>query len=149
MRLQHTVHTRANPAQVWQLLGVPGRWPQFEPLVHRVRGGAATAATGGRLVAVSRAFSVQIPVDVLEAVPEQRLVLLVHTAPGVREQVTFEIAAALRGGSDLRASVVVEGPLARLAVAPLWLACGLTVRVLAAQAERTGRAGPRDGQGAA
>jgi hypothetical protein len=76
---------------------------------------------------------------VVEAVPEKRLVLLVHSAPGVREYVTHELTPAVRGGCDLRVSVVVEGLFAPVAFVPLWLASGLTTRVLGARTDRDAR----------
>jgi hypothetical protein len=73
-------------------------------------------------------------------VPERRLELDFHTAPGVRERVVFELAPRLPHGTVLRVGVVVEGLFARLAIAPLWAANGLVARLLAAQAERLARA---------
>lgn len=137
MRLAHRVHTRASPAQVWQVLGDPQAWPSFDLFLWRVRG--TTARTGQHLVGVARVARLRIPLDVVEAVPGQRLVLLVHTAPGVRETITHEIVPAVRGGSDLEVSVVVEGLFARLAVAPLYLASGLSARLLAARADTVAR----------
>lgn len=137
MRLAHRVHTRASAAQVWQVLGDPQAWPTFDLFLWKVRGGPA--ATGQHLVGVARVARLRIPLDVLEAVPGRRLVLVVHTAPGVRETVTHEITPAVRGGCDLEVSVVVEGLFARLAVAPLYLASGLTARLLAARSDRVAR----------
>lgn len=143
MRLVHHVHTAASPAQVWELLGDPARWPEFDVFLRRVRGSHGRAATGQHLLALHRVLSLRIPVDILEARPEQRLVLLLHAAPGVREQVTHELTPGLRGGCDIRVSVVVEGLFARAAFVPLWLAGGLTTRVLATQSTRAARAARR------
>lgn len=141
MRLAHRVHTRATPAQVWQVLGDPQAWPTFDPFLWRVRGGPAVA--GHRLVGVARVARLRIPLDVLEADPGRRLVLVVHTAPGVKETVTHAITPAVRGGCDLEVSVVVEGLFARLAVAPLYLASGVTARLLAARSDAVARSARR------
>lgn len=143
MRLAHRVHTAASAAQVWEVLGRPQRWPQFDPFLRRVRGTDGPAVTGLRLVGVSRVGSLRVPVDVVEATAPSRLVLRVHTAPGVREQVTHEVTPAVRGGCDVTVSVVVDGPLARLAAGPLWLASGVTARLLATRADRLARAARR------
>lgn len=140
MKLRQRVRTSANAAQVWSVLGDPGRWPEYELFLHRVRGGSGMASTGQHLLAVGRGLAVRIPIDVVEAVPERRLVLRVHAAPGVVEEVTSEITPLVRGGCDLAVSVVVEGPLARAAALPLWLASGLSSRVLAHRVEKIARA---------
>jgi len=149
VRLQHRVHTSATPAQVWTVLGNPSRWSDFELLMQQVRGAAGTASTGQHLLGIGRVVGLRIPVDVVEAVPERRLVLRIHALPGVVEQITHEIRPATRGGSDLTVSVVVEGTFARVAVAPLWLAGGLTTRVLASRVERLAKATRREAEGAA
>jgi len=105
--------------------------------------------TGQHLLGIGRGAGLRVPVDVVEAVPERRLVLRVHALPGVVEQITHEIAPSPRGGSDLSVSVVVEGLFARAAVAPLWLAGGLTSRVLASRVDRLARAARRAAEGAA
>ena len=143
MRLAHRVHTSATATQVWQLLGDPQAWPQFDLLLRRVEGHHAPATTGQNLIAVARFGALRIPVDVVEAVPGRRLVLLVHTAPGLRERVTHEITTAVRGGCDLTVSVVVDGLLAPVAAAPLYLVSGLTTRLLGARTERLARAARR------
>lgn len=143
MRLAHRVHTSATAAQVWELLGDPRAWPRLDPLLRRVEGHHAPATTGQNLIAVARFGALRIPVDVVEAVPGRRLVLLVHTAPGIRERMTFEITTAVRGGCDLEVSVVVDGLLAPLAAAPLYLASGFTTRLLAARTDRLARAARR------
>lgn len=145
MKLAHRVHTPASPAEVWAVLGDPARWPEFDLSLRRVRGASGPAASGQHLLGLSRVSSLRIPVDVVEAVPERRLVLLVHTAPGLREQVSYDLTPAVRGGCDISASVVVDGFLARPAVLPLWLARAFTARLLAARtqhsADRPGRSG--------
>ena len=147
MRLAHRARTSATPAQVWDLLGDPRRWPEFDMFFRRVRG-ADQVRSGQTLLGIARLTSLRIPVDVVDAAPEQRLELYLHTLPGVWERVVYEIAPAVRGGSHLRVSVVVDGLLARGAVGPLWLASGLTLRVLAARADREARAA-RKARGAA
>ncbi len=139
MRLVHRAHTSASPAEVWQLLGDPQCWPQFDLWLRRVRGAHGTVTTGQHLLGLGRLVSLRIPVDVVEAVPDRRLVLLVHAAPGVRQQVTTELTPVVRGGCDVRVSVVVDGLFARVAFVPLWLAGGLTVRVLATRTDRDAR----------
>ena len=143
MRLTASARTTATPAQVWEVLGTPSRWPEFEPFLRRVRGTHRAASTGQALVGVSRVGGVAVPVDVVEAVPGTRLVLRVHTAPGVRQTMAFEVLPSVRGGSDLRLAVVVEGLLDRPAAGPLWLSGVLTLRLLAARGDRIARAARR------
>lgn len=145
MALVHRVHTTASPAQVWVLLGDPHCWPQFEVLLRRVRGRAGPATAGAHLVGVARVLSLGVPVDVVEAVPESRLVLVVHTAPGVRQTIATELTPSVQGGCDVRVSVVVDGLFARLAFGPLWLGVGFTTRVLVARTDRLSRAGTERG----
>ena len=149
MRLRHRVRTPATPAQVWTVLGDPLRWPEFDLLMYRVRGSSGPAQTGQHLLGIGRDGRLRIPVDVVEAVPERRLVLRVHALPGVVEEITHEITPLLRGGCDLTVSVVVEGLFARVAVAPLWLASGLTSRVLASRVGKLARAARGEAEGAA
>jgi hypothetical protein len=143
VRLSHRVRTSASPAQVWSVLGDPARWPEFDVFLHRVQGASGSAATGQHLLAVGRGFGVRIPIDVVEAVAERRLVLRVHAAPGVVEEITSEITPLVRGGCDLAVSVVVEGLFARVAALPLWLARGLTSRVLGHRVDVIARAARR------
>lgn len=145
MRFAHRVQTSASPAQVWALLGDPQAWPRFNPMLRSVRSGGVRVRTGQTLLAVGRVTSMRIPVDVVEAVPDQRLVLRFHTAPGVREQVAFELTPRVRGGAVLRVSLAVDGLFARVAIGPLWLANGLVARVLTVQAERVARSARRAG----
>lgn len=136
MRLSSRVHTRATPAQVWQLLGSPAQWPRFEPLLGAVRGAHGPAAAGQHLLGIARGLALRVPVDVLEAVPERRLVLRIATVPGLREEVTYEVTSALRGGCDLSVSVVADGLFARPAVLSLWLAARANARLLQNRADR-------------
>ena len=133
---------------MWELLGYPSRWPEFDPFLRRVHGAPAVARTGQTLLGIARVTGVRVPIDVVEAVPQQRLELFLHTAPAVSQRVVYELAPALRGGSTLRVGVVVEGLLARPAAAPLWLSNGMIARLLAAQTDRAARAARR-GRGAA
>ena len=139
MKLVHSAHTSATPAQVWELLGDPERWPEFDLWLRKVLGTTGRLTDGQMLMGLARMSVVRIPVDVVEVVPGQRLVLLAHIAPGVRQQVTTELTASVRGGCDVRVSVVVEGMFAAGAVLPLWLANGLTARVLAARSDAEAR----------
>ena len=136
MRLAHRVHTRAAPSVVWELLGDGHAWRQFELSLRGVRG---RVGTGEHIMALLRLSAIGIPVDVVESVPEQRLALVVHLLPGLREELTFDLTAAVDGGTDIALSVVVDGVLARPAVLPLWLYDGLTARVLAARSDRIAR----------
>ena len=143
MRLAHRVHTSATPAQVWEVLGDPRRWSEFELSLRGVRGRPDRVQTGQRLTGLWRFATLGIPVDVLEATSPSRVVLLVHALPGLRERVSYDVAPAARGGSDVTVSVVVEGLLGWPAVAPLFLANALTVRLLAARTDRLARAARR------
>ena len=143
MRLAHRVHTAASPAQVWEVLGDPRRWSEFELSLRGVRGRPGRAQTGQRLIGLSRFATLGIPVDVLEATPAARLVLLVHVVPGLRERVVFDVTPAARGGSDVTVSVVVDGLLGWPAVTPLFLGNVLTVRLLGVRADRIARAARR------
>ena len=136
MRLVHRVHTRAAPSVVWELLGDGQGWPQFELSLRAVKG---RIRSGAHIMALLRMSAVGIPVDVVEAVPEERLALIVHLMPGLREELTFELTASVEGGTDIVVSVVVDGVLARPAVLPLWLYDGLTARLLAARSDRMAR----------
>ncbi len=136
MRLVHRVHTRAAPSVVWELLGDGQGWPQFELSLRAVKG---RIRSGAHIMALLRMSAVGIPVDVVEAVPEERLALIVHLMPGLREELTFELTASVEGGTDIVVSVVVDGVLARPAVFPLWLYDGLTARLLAARSDRMAR----------
>jgi uncharacterized protein YndB with AHSA1/START domain len=140
VRLLHRARTPATPAQVWEVLGDPVRWPEFAPALRRVRGVHGPAAAGQTLVGISRLGSLTIPVDVLEVERASRLVLRVDVAPGVRETVTYEVVPRVGGGSDLRVRVRVDGLFAPAAIGLLWLAGGLTLRLLAVRAERIARA---------
>ena len=140
MRLRHRVHTSASPSQVWSVLGDPARWPEYDLFLHRVRGASGMAVTGQHLLGVGRGVGMLMPIDVVEASPERRLVLRVHAAPGVVEEVTSEVTPLVRGGCDVAVSVVVEGLFARAAALPLWLARGVTSRVLVRRVERLARA---------
>lgn len=148
MRLSHRVTTSAPPSLVWELLGAPARWPEFSPFLRRVRGAPERVRTGQTLLGIARFTGVRVPIDVVEAVAEQRLDLMLHIAPGVRHRLVCELTPTLRGGCSVRVGVGVEGLFARAAVLPLWVADGLVARLLAGQAERAARAG-RKGKGAA
>ncbi len=140
MRLRHRVRTSATPAQVWSVLGTPARWPDYDVFLRRVHGASGAASTGQHLLAVGRGLAVRIPIDVVEAVPERRLVLRVHVVPGLVEEVTFEVTPLVRGGCVLAVAVVLDGVFARAAALPLWLSRGLTARVLAHRVENVARA---------
>jgi len=131
MKLVHRVRTSASPAQVWELLGTPTRWPQFDMFLTKVRGTDKPATVGQHLVGISRWTKLGIPLDVLEVEPEHRLVMRIHTAPGITEELTFVLTPTTRGGTDIAVAIVVDGLFARPAAPVLWLANGLNARVLA------------------
>lgn len=140
MRLAHRVSTSATPAQVWELLGVPARWPDFNPFVRRVHGAPGAVRTGQTLLGVARFTGVRVPIDVVDAAVDQRLELCHHSAPGVRHRLLFEVTPKVRGGCAIRVGVTVEGLFALPAVGPLFVADALVARLLVAQAERGARA---------
>ncbi len=148
MKLRHRVHMSASPAQLWQVLGWPQRWPEFEVLLRRVRGAHGEAVAGQHLLATARGIALRVPIDVLEAVPERRLVLRVHSLPGVGSELTYQVTPVVRGGCDLSVSVVVDGLFARGAALPVWLSAGLSARILAGRADRLARSS-RAAKGAA
>ena len=143
MLLTHRVHTAATPAQVWAVVGNPQAWPSVEPFLRGVRGRPGRATAGQHLMILARFSTLAIPVNVLEAIPESRLVLLVRAAPGLREQLTYELTPSVRGGCDITISLVVDGAFAGPALLPLWLAAGLTALLLAARTDRDARSGRR------
>ena len=67
MRLAHRVRTAGDPAQVWQVLGDPRRWSEFELSLRGVRGRPGRAQTGQRLTGLSRFATLGIPIDVVES----------------------------------------------------------------------------------
>ncbi len=139
MKLAHRVRTSATPAQVWELLGTPTHWPQFDVFLTKVRGAERPAAVGQHLVGISRWTKLGIPLDVLEVVPEQRLVMRVRTAPGITEELTFVLTPTIKGGTDIAVSLVVEGLFAGAAAPVLWVANGLNARVLARRTHKLAR----------
>ncbi|MDT7570962.1 MAG: Polyketide cyclase / dehydrase and lipid transport [Actinomycetota bacterium] len=139
MRLEHRVTTSATPAQVWSLIGDPSSWPLLDLTLRGVRGGGGRVAVGQRLMGLVRLSAIGIPIDVVEVVPGVRLSLLVHTAPGLREQLSFDLTPSVRRGTDIRMSLVVEGPLGPAALLPRWVANCLAARVLAARTDRQAR----------
>lgn len=143
MRLAQRVRTSASPSQVWEVLGQPRRWPEFELALRWVRGSVGPVAPGQTLMGVSRFPLLAVPIDVLEAVPGSLLVLRVHVAPGVVERLAFQVVPLARGGSDISVSVVVEGLFAPAAVLPLWLGSAITTRVLGLRVERLAQAARR------
>jgi uncharacterized protein YndB with AHSA1/START domain len=136
MRLVHRVSTSAPPTQVWDLLGDARAWSSWDLALRGVRG---HVHEGAHVMALLRFPPVGVPVDVVAADAGVRLVLLVHLAPGLREQVSYELTPSLGGGTDLVVSVIVDGLLARAAALPLWMYDGFTARLLAAQADRSAR----------
>lgn len=146
MRLRHRVRTSASPAQVWELLGDPVRWPEFMPGFRSVRGAHGPAAAGQHLLGISRTpFGLRIPLDVVEAVTGERLVLRTATLPFVNEQTTFVLTRTTRGGTDISVSTVVDGLLALPAAMPVWATVGVSAHLLVARTDRALRTSRRAG----
>lgn len=143
MKLTHRVRTSASPAQVWAILGTPGRWPEFDAFLAKVKGSSDAARPGLHLVGISRWTTLGIPLDVLDVVPEERLVLRVRTAPAITEELTFVLTPTTKGGTSITVGLVVDGLLARPAAPLLWLANGLNARLLARRTHRLARAAGR------
>ena len=156
VRLRHRATAAARPAEVWSLLGFPGRWPRYDVWLARVRAGwvsdpetgegppvAVEAAPGQRLVAVARVSGVPVPVDVLEVDPARRLVVLVHLAPGLRLRVATDLVETPRGQTQVTVTTEPEGPFALPSTGTLWLSSALTTRLLALAAGREARAARR------
>jgi hypothetical protein len=125
------------------VLGDPRRWSEFELSLRGVRGRPGGRRPVSGLTGLSRFAMLGIPIDVVEATPTSRVVLLVHAVPGLRERVSFDVTPAARGGSDVTVSLVVDGLLGWPAVAPLFLSNALTVRLLASRTDRIARAARR------
>jgi uncharacterized protein YndB with AHSA1/START domain len=140
VKLVHRVRTAASPEVVWSILGTPARWPLFDVFLSKVKGSSRGAEPGQHLVGISRGTALGIPLDVLEVVPQRRLVMRVRTAPGITEEITFVLTPTTRGGTDIRVSIVVEGLFARAAAPVLWLANGVNARVLASRTAHLARA---------
>lgn len=140
MKLAHRVRTSASPTQVWEVLGTPSRWPQFDLFLTKVKGSTREAAAGQHLVGISRWTTLGIPLDVLEVEPERKLVLRIRTAPGITEELTFVLTPTTKGGTDIAVGIVLEGLLARPAVPLMWLANGVNARLLAGRTHRLARA---------
>lgn len=138
MRLGHRARTAAPPEQVWQALGNPTRWPEFMTTLKKVRGVHGPAREGQRLLGISRTpLGMAMPIDVLAAVANERLVLRVHSLPGVTEQTAFVLTRTTRGGTDISVSTEVVGLFALPALPGVWAALGVTARVLALRAARS------------
>lgn len=102
MRLVHRVSAAAPIGVVWALLADPRRWPEFDPLVGRVDGVTGRVRAGQHLLAIGRWLPLRVPVDVGDAEPQRRLVLTVHTAPGLREEIPSSLVETLRGRTEIR-----------------------------------------------
>lgn len=140
-----TATTPAPPAVVWRLLGDPDRWPLIHPLVRRVPGVSGPAREGQHLLVVGRGLGLRIPVDVLDADGDRRLALLVHTLPGLREELVVELAPSFRGGTQVTVHGRPDGPFGRLGAVPLWFVDRLVTRMIVVAATREGRRVARAG----
>jgi hypothetical protein len=134
VRISHRVHTSAPLPDVWAVLSEPQRWPEFELSLARVEGVAGSAAQGQRLVAISRGFGLRLPVDIGHVVPRKALLARVRLLPGYTEDVEYVLVPAARGGTDITVIVSAAGPLARIALLPVWGNAALGVRLLARRA---------------
>lgn len=138
MRLRHRGRTAAPPERVWQALGDPARWPEFMITLKKVRGVHGPARDDQRLLGISRSpLGIPIPIDVVAAVANERLVLRVHSLPGVTEQTAFVLTPSTRGGTDISVSTEVEGLFALPALPGVWTALEVTTRMLALRAARS------------
>ncbi len=129
--VSHRLTCGAPPADVWTVLRDPRRWPEFDLAFERVTGAAGDVAEGQRLLGVSRGGMMRVPIDVRR--------VLVHTVPGLRQQVEHVLVPTARGGTEITVVVRAEGPLALAALLPLWATSGVTTRLLARAAEREHR----------
>ncbi len=137
--VSHRLTCGAPPADVWTVLRDPRRWPEFDLAFERVTGAAGDVAEGQRLLGVSRGGMMRVPIDVRRVVPRKALRILVHTVPGLRQQVEHVLVPTARGGTEITVVVRAEGPLALAALLPLWATSGVTTRLLARAAEREHR----------
>jgi len=139
VRINHRVTTPASPQEVWAVLENPSRWPEFDPFVRRVDSARGLVREGQHLMVVARGLPVRVPVDVRLVASGRRLGVTVHTMPGLREQIDHSVRARPRGGTEVRVTSVVEGPLARFALVPLWLSTGMRARMFGWRATREHR----------
>lgn len=137
-KVSWTAHSRRSPEQVWRLLGHPARWPQFAPVLARVGGPRGEVQAGQRLVGLLRVVRLPLPVDVAEAVPGERLRLLVWVAPGLREQITIETVSHVGGGTSVSVANAPSGALATLSLPASLLSVVVTARMLARAVDRDG-----------
>jgi hypothetical protein len=148
-RIHHQILCDATPPDVWTLLRDPQRWSEVEAFLARVEGAANHAIEGQRLLGVGRAVPVRIPLDVRRVVPRKALHLTIHSLPGLREELDIVLVPATRGGTQITFLLRLHGPLASAAVLPVWLASGMTARLLGRAAEREQRRRLRDTSGVA
>ena len=139
MRLSHRVTTPAEPEELWAVLEDPSRWPEFQVFLYRVEGTRGLVREGQHLLGTARGLPIRIPIDVRLVAKARHLGLTFYTLPGLREQVDHSVTRRRRGGSELRTSVVLEGPIAPLLVAPVYLATVMTTRLLGLRATREHR----------
>lgn len=135
MRFAHRVTTPAAPSEVWAVLEDVERWPEWDPWVRRVEA-RGRVREGQHLMVLARWVPLRVPVDVRLVAPSRGLGVTVHTAPGWREHVDHSVQPGEGGGSVVRVTTVLEGPLARVVALPLWLGSGITTRMLGRRATR-------------
>lgn len=131
-----TARSRRSPQQVWRLLGHPARWPEFDLALAKVGGSAGEVEDGQRLVGLVRFLRLPLPVDVAEAVPGERLRLLVWVLPGLRELITFETHSHVRGGTSITVVNRPRGPLGRASIPVSMASVMVTSWMLARATER-------------
>lgn len=139
MRLSHRVTTPAEPEELWTVLEDPSRWPEFDILLRRVEGTRGLVREGQHLLGTARGFPIRIPIDVRLVAKSRHLGLTYYTLPGLREQIDHSLTRRTRGGSELRTSVVLEGPLAPLVIAPVYVSTAVTTWLLGLRATREHR----------
>ena len=140
MRLSHRVHTAGSAADVWSLLGEPRRWPRFDVVLARVVGASGTVVQGQRLVGITRGLPLRIPIDVVRVVPHKAVQLRINAAPGMREEIEYLLVPLPRGGTQVRLTVDLDGPMARAATLAACGTSAMSARLLARRAARARRA---------
>ena len=86
------------------------------------------------MVAISRGLGLRLPVDVGHVIARKALMVRVLLMPGLTEDVEYVLVPAARGGTDVTVIVTTAGPLARVALIPLWSNAAFGVRLLARRA---------------
>ncbi len=137
----------ASVADVWEVLGRPDRWGEFEPMLRSVTpwpadpDGPAAGRDGGgvsagqRLRALVRCWPMPMAVDVDHVVNRSSLAVTTRLLPGLTEEVEHLVIPSASGGSVLTVRLTLHGPLAVPSLLPRWFARAVTLRLLARAAE--------------